>query len=98
MPRAMAPMLITVRIPTQLRECCGGAPVLTVQAATPRAVLGELEKRFPELHRSVCDETGSVRRHIGVFVNSTRLQDRGALDTELGAADVFSIFPAVSGG
>jgi sulfur-carrier protein len=98
MPRAMAPISIHVRIPTSLRECCGGAAVLTLQAATPRAVLEELERRHPELHRSVCDETGSVRRHIGVFVNSTRLTDGDALDTQLEATDVVSIFPAVSGG
>jgi molybdopterin converting factor small subunit len=97
MPR-VAPMSIKVRIPTSLRECCGGAAVLTLDAATPRAVLTELERRHPELDRSVCDETGSLRRHISVFVNSTRLMDREALDTELGAADVVSIFPAVSGG
>ncbi|HUR29243.1 MAG TPA: MoaD/ThiS family protein [Planctomycetota bacterium] len=97
MSRATTPLLIKVRIPTALRDCCGGAAVLTLQAATPRAVLEQFESRHPELYRSLCDETGSVRRHISVFVNSTRV-DRGALDTELGAADVVSIFPAVSGG
>jgi len=88
---------VTIRIPTQLRDCCAGASKLVLDAATPREVLEQLGQRHPELLRSICDETGSVRRHIGLFVNSDLVQGRG-LDKELSPGDVVSIFPAVSGG
>ena len=56
------------------------------------------ERRFPALHRSVCDETGAVRRHVNVWVNAAHVRDRGGLDAALAAGDVITILPAVSGG
>ena len=50
------------------------------------------------LHCSVCDETGTVRRHINLFVNTNHMRDRNGLDTPLAPGDVVTILPAVSGG
>ena len=69
-----------------------------MSAANVRAVLEELERRHPSLHRSICDETGRVRRHVNLFVNSSHLRDREGLDTALVPGDVVTILPAVSGG
>jgi molybdopterin synthase sulfur carrier subunit len=63
-----------------------------------RAALEELERRFPDLHRGVCDETGTVRRHINLFVNTAHILDREGLDTALEPGDELTILPAVSGG
>ena len=52
----------------------------------------------PPLYRNVCDETGTVRRHVNVFVNSDNVRDRDGLDTALAPGDVVTILPAVSGG
>jgi MoaD family protein len=89
---------ITVQVPGPLRDCCAGAPELEVSAASVRAVLDELERRHPALHRSVCDETGAVRRHVNLFVNTQHMRDRNGLDTPLAQGDVLVILPAVSGG
>ena len=67
-------------------------------ATTLRALLDDLERRFPELHRSTCDETGAVRRHINIFVNSDHMRDRNGLDTALEPGDVVTLMTAVSGG
>ena len=95
---AMSLASITVRVPTPLRACCGGSAELSVDAADLRDALANLERRYPALYISVCDETGAVRRHVGVFVNSDHLRDREGLDTKLVGGDVVSIFQAVSGG
>jgi len=89
---------VKIRVPTPLRSRCQGASELSSSASSLRAVLEELERRFPELYRSVCDETGSVRRHVNLFVNSAHARDREGLDTKLGPGDVVTIMPAVSGG
>jgi molybdopterin synthase sulfur carrier subunit len=89
---------ITVSVPTPLRNCCAGASELALPAATLRAVLEELERRHPALHRSVCDETGKVRRHVNLFVNTHHMRDRNGLDTSLEPGDVVTIMTAVSGG
>src|SRR5881396_710074 len=87
---------ITVHIPTTLRDCCGGASKLALPATSLRAVLAELERRHPALHRSICDETGAVRRHINLFVNTHHMRDRNGLDTSLVPGDEVIILPAVS--
>jgi molybdopterin converting factor small subunit len=46
----------------------------------------------------VCDETGAVRRHLNIFVNTDNIHDVDGLDTALAPGDVLSILPAVSGG
>ena len=89
---------ITVNIPGPLRGCCAGAAELSLTAASPRALLAELELLYPSLHRSICDETGAVRRHINLFVNNQHMRDLDGLDTELAAGDAVTIMTAVSGG
>ena len=92
------PAPVTVRVPSMLRSSCGDAAMLSVSPGNVRAVLAELERRFPALHRSVCDETGAVRRHINLFVNESNVRDGAGLDSPLAPGDILTIHPAVSGG
>jgi MoaD family protein len=89
---------ITVHVPGPLRNCCAGASELALSAVSVRAALEELERRHPALHRSICDETGAVRRHVNLFVNTNNMRDCNGLDTPLAPGDVVIILPAVSGG
>ncbi len=91
-------MTITIHVPAVLRGCCAGAAELSLAAASVRAALEEIERRHPALYRSVCDETGAVRRHVNLFVNTSHVRDREGLDTALAPGDVVTILPAVSGG
>jgi molybdopterin converting factor small subunit len=63
-----------------------------------RAALAELQRQYPSLYRNICDETGKVRRHVNLFVNTSHVRDREGLDTPLAAGDVLTVLPAVSGG
>lgn len=89
---------VTVRVPGPLRAYCGNVAELPVSAASVREVLQELERTFPAVYSGVCDETGTVRRHVNLFVNATHVRDREGLETVLNAGDVLTILPAVSGG
>lgn len=89
---------VAIRVPAALRDCCGGRSELSLPAADVRTVLAELERRHPPLYINICDETGAVRRHINVFVNSSSIRDQEGLDTALAAGDVVTILTAVSGG
>ena len=91
-------MTITLYIPRPLRPECDGAAELRLDAASVRDALATLKQRYPELYRSVCDETGTVRRHVNLFVNNDHIRDRDGLDTMLAAGDAVHILPAVSGG
>ena len=89
---------ITIGVPAVLRDYCDGAKEIPLPASSVRAALEELERRHPSLYRSICDETGTVRRHINLFVNTSHIRDREGLDTALAQGDVVTILPAVSGG
>jgi molybdopterin synthase sulfur carrier subunit len=89
---------IKVHVPAPLRGYCGGASELSVSAPSVRAALDELERRHPSLYSNICDETGAVRRHVNLFVNTTHVRDREGLDTALRTGDVVTILPAISGG
>ena len=89
---------VKVFVPGPLRPYCDGARLLSLSAPSVRATLEGLERDYPALYRNVCDETGAVREHINIFVNSTHMRDLEGLDTELGSGDTIIILPAVSGG
>ena len=91
-------MSIRIHVPGPLRDYCEGASELLLAAQSVRAVLEELERRYPQLHQRICDETGAVRRHVNLFVNTSHVRDREGLDTVLAAGDEVTILPAVSGG
>ena len=89
---------ITIHVTGQLRTYCAGAAQLTLLARTVRGALEELERSQPALYRNLCDETGALRRHLNVFVNSDNMRDLNGVHTILAPGDVVTILPAVSGG
>jgi sulfur-carrier protein len=89
---------VTVRLPGVLRPSCGGLKEFPLSASSVRAALEAIERLHPSLHRSICDETGAVRRHVNVFVNMDHVRDHAGLDTALAPGDVVWFLPAVSGG
>ncbi len=92
-------MCIRISVPTMLREDCSGqAQIESLRVGTVQAVLKWLSKEYPQLYRSVCDETDAVRPHVNLFVNDAFLHELDGLQTELTDGDVLSIMPAVSGG
>ena len=92
------PASIPVQIPAMLRFECGGKSQLTVSASTVRQALLQLEQNHLGVYRSVCDETGAVRRHVHLFVNDDLLKGDNSFDTPLNSGDTLFIMPAVSGG
>lgn len=89
---------VTVSIPSMLRHETGGQASVLVSTGSVRTILARLNRDVPGLYRSVCDETGSVRQHVNLFVNEQFLHEREGLDTLLQSGDILTIMPAVSGG
>jgi molybdopterin converting factor small subunit len=91
-------MTITIQVPGVLRSYCEGASELSFSVPSVRAALDQIERNYPSLYKSICDETGAIRRHVNLFVNTSDVRDREGLDTALAPGDVLTILPAVSGG
>ena len=92
------PVSVTVQIPRALREFCDGAQTIALSAASVQDALAQIEQRYPAIHRGICDETGRLRPHIHLFVNSSLVRERRGLESPLKPGDVIVILPAVSGG
>ena len=90
--------IVTIHLPGPLRAYSGGATQLEMAARTVKAALEDLERNRSALYRNLCDETGALRRHLNVFVNSNNIRDLHGVDTILAAGDVLTFLPAVSGG
>lgn len=89
---------IDVKIPSMLRNRCGGKSQLRLKAGTIDGALSELERDYPQIYRAICDETGTLRPHVNLFVNSSLVQGIGSSNYTFLAGDVLWIMPAVSGG
>ena len=89
---------IKIHVPGALRDGCGGASELSLEASSVRAVLDELEQRHPSLYRGICDETGAVRRHVNLFVREEPICDRETLSDKVSPDDKLFILQSLSGG
>jgi sulfur-carrier protein len=89
---------VRIQLSSLLRDHCGAPAELELEATSLRAALLQLERDQAKLYRSVCDETGAVRRHVNLFVGERHIRELGGLDAPLQPGDVVTIIQAVSGG
>jgi molybdopterin synthase sulfur carrier subunit len=87
-----------VRIPTPLRKLTGGAEEVQAAGKSVGELIGELEKKYPGIKERICDESGSVRRFVNIFVKDEDIRFLQNLETPLGDKDEVSIVPAIAGG
>ena len=78
----MRPPVIQIHVPAPLRAYSGGASRLSLSATSVRSALEEMARLHPTLHGCVRDETGAVRRHVNLFVNSNHIRDLAGVDTD----------------
>jgi len=87
-----------VRVPTPLRKFTNGADEVSAQGSTVRALVEDLEQKFPGIKERICDETGKIRRFVNVYVNGDDIRFLQNLETALKEGDHISIVPAIAGG
>ena len=91
-------MSLRVVIPTPLRKFTSGAEWVEVEARTVQEVLDNLDSRYPGFRASVCDETGSLRRFINIYINGEDVRFLENLSTRISDGAEVAIVPAISGG
>lgn len=69
--------------------------MVEAEGATLRALLLDLDRRYPGLRFRVVDEQDAVRPHMRIFVNG---EPPAGLDAPLRAEDEVYILMALSGG
>ncbi|MBD0383085.1 MoaD/ThiS family protein [Paenibacillus sedimenti] len=91
-------MLITVSVPSLLRDCTGGNVKFELEAHTLQGALDELFNIYPLLRVHLFTETGQVRKHVLLYYNDTNLAWLDNFDLVLQPGDQLIVFQAVSGG
>ena len=91
-------MSLKVIIPTPLRRFTSGAELVELEPGTVREILDRLEARFPGFRASVCDESGSLKRFINIYVDGEDIRFLDNLATRTKDGSEIAIVPAISGG
>ena len=91
-------MSVKVKIPTPLRNLTNDKDLVEVNASNIREVIDALENDFPGVKERICEEDGSIRRFVNVYVNGEDVRFLSELDTLISENDEISIVPAVAGG
>lgn len=90
-------MSVEVRVPTILRAYTGGDKIVTGEGADLRALIADLDARYPGIGERLIDEQG-LRRYVNVYLNDEDVRFLGGLDTVVADGDSVTILPAVAGG
>jgi molybdopterin synthase sulfur carrier subunit len=91
-------MAVTVRIPSPLRKLTGGASEIEAKADSIVNLISTLESTYPGMRDRLCDETGTVRRFVNIYVNDEDIRFLANQSTPLKDGDQVSIVPAIAGG
>ncbi len=91
-------MPINVRIPTPLRKLTNNAETVEVAADSIGAMIDALEAAHPGLRERICDDSGTVRRFVNIFLNDEDIRFLQDKETPLKDGDEVSIVPAIAGG
>lgn len=65
---------------------------------TLRAVIDEMEARYPGVTRYVLDDQGRLRQHVNIFIDGTMIKDRTSLSDPFQDNSEIYIMQALSGG
>jgi molybdopterin synthase sulfur carrier subunit len=91
-------MPVRVKVPTIFRSFVGGQAVVEGDGGTVRALLDDLDHRFPGIKGTILTEDGALHRFVNLYVNDEDVRFTGSLDTSINEGDTISILPAVAGG
>jgi molybdopterin converting factor small subunit len=91
-------MSLKVIIPTPLRKFTSGAELVEVEAGTIKEVLDRLEARHPGIRASLCDDSGTLKRFINIYLDGEDVRFLDNLSTPVRDGSEVAIVPAISGG
>jgi molybdopterin converting factor small subunit len=91
-------MSVKVKIPTQLRANSGGEGEVTVEGSNVSEVLDALFAVHGELRERLCDDDGTLRRFVNVYVGGEDIRYLDGLQTPVDDGAEVQILPAVAGG
>ena len=91
-------MTIKVRIPTPLMKLTENQSEVSAEGETIFDIINNLESQFNGIKDRICEENGSPRRFINIYVNEEDIRFLEGEMTSVKDGDEISIIPAIAGG
>jgi len=91
-------MTIKVRIPTPLMKLTDNQSEVSAKGETISDIINNLESQFNGIKDRICEENGSPRRFINIYVNEEDIRFLEGEMTAVKEGDEISIIPAIAGG
>ena len=91
-------MAVKVRVPTPLMKLTDNQSEVTAEGATISEILNNLESQFAGIKERICDENGTPRRFLNIYLNEEDIRFLDGESTAVKDGDEISIIPAIAGG
>jgi len=91
-------MAVQVLIPTPLQKSTNNEASVEVEASSINDLITALNSRYPGIQERLCDDSGTLRRFLNLYVNGEDIRFKDNQTTALNDGDEVSIVPAVAGG
>ena len=91
-------MSVKVRIPTPLMKLTNNQAEVTAEGGTIADILNNLESQFAGMKERICEENGTPRRFINIYLNEEDIRFLDGDKTKIKDGDEVSIIPAIAGG
>jgi len=89
---------IQVRVTAVLQKLVGGQKTVAAKGATVRAILEDLDSRFPGFRGQMYGADGKLQRFVNVYLNDEDIRYTGGPETPVKSGDTLDILPALAGG
>ena len=89
---------VKVRIPTPLRKITNDLEEVEATGANISEIIEDLEANYPGLKERICEDDGTLRRFVNIYLNDEDIRFADNMNTALKDGDELSIIPAIAGG
>src|SRR6476619_603169 len=90
--------MVTIVIPSALRQYAGQQEEVRLPGGTVDAVLEGLTAEYPDLRKQLFSESGKLRNFVNIYLNDEDIRYLRRGETHVGNDDTISIIPAIAGG
>ena len=91
-------MAAEVRFPLPFRSLTQGKAVVEAEGKTLWEVIETLEGDFPGIKAKLCDENGSLKKNINIYINRQDIRYLNGKESGVRDGDQIILLMAVSGG
>jgi len=91
-------MAVKVRVPTPLMKLTDNKSEVTADGSNITEILDNLESQFTGIKERICEDDGTPRRLINIYLNEDDIRFLEGEKTVVKDGDEISIIPAIAGG